>query len=174
MDTFETLPDSPSRVSGFGPMMRLVIAGWLLAACGLPAQPTVPPPATQPAPGPLETVTPPPAGLPNPASTHCLDQGGRLEIVTLAEGQVGVCVLADGSLCEEWALFRGECKPGQFLPFTVGLEPGLENAGAQLCLERGGQLALLRLSSSAEYGLCVWPSGKLCEQDAVGQGDCGP
>ncbi|MBN1139531.1 MAG: DUF333 domain-containing protein, partial [Anaerolineae bacterium] len=27
-------------------------------------------------------------------------------------GVAGICVFADGSECEEWAYFRGECKPG--------------------------------------------------------------
>jgi len=55
-----------------------------------------------------------PPGMPNPASVHCQDQGGRLEIRTDADGgQFGVCIFADGSECEEWAFFRGECQPGQ-------------------------------------------------------------
>jgi putative hemolysin len=160
-----------------GRTARLVLAGWVLAACGLPAQPAVT--STAPPPASVETATPAAAGLPNPASVHCQAEGGRLEIVTLPEGQVGVCVFTDGSLCEEWAYFRDECRPGQFLPFTVGLEPGLENAGDRRCLEGGGQLALLRLSAAAdggsmEYGLCIWPTGKICEQGAVAREACEP
>ncbi|HSB91192.1 MAG TPA: DUF333 domain-containing protein [Anaerolineales bacterium] len=53
------------------------------------------------------------AGLPNPASVFCEEQGGRLEIRTDASGgQAGFCLLTDGSECEEWAYFRGECSPG--------------------------------------------------------------
>lgn len=53
------------------------------------------------------------ASLPNPASAYCTAQGGNLEIRTDADGaQSGVCVFADGSECEEWAYFRGECAPG--------------------------------------------------------------
>lgn len=52
-------------------------------------------------------------GLANPASTYCEEQGGTLEIRTDADGnQYGVCVFDDGSECEEWAFFRGECQPG--------------------------------------------------------------
>jgi putative hemolysin len=41
-------------------------------------------------------------------------QGGTLEIREDAEGnQVGWCVFDDGSECEEWAYYRGECEPGQ-------------------------------------------------------------
>jgi len=53
-------------------------------------------------------------GIANPASVHCIQQGGRLEIRTGPDGgQFGVCVLPDGSECEEWAYFRGECKEGE-------------------------------------------------------------
>ncbi|MBU1866793.1 MAG: DUF333 domain-containing protein, partial [Actinobacteria bacterium] len=27
-------------------------------------------------------------------------------------GTYGVCVFPDGSECDEWAFFRGECEPG--------------------------------------------------------------
>ena len=55
-----------------------------------------------------------PVGLPNPASVHCEEQGGTVEIRTDDEGnQYGVCVFEDGSECEEWAFFRGECQSGQ-------------------------------------------------------------
>jgi putative hemolysin len=54
------------------------------------------------------------AGLPNPASVFCEEQGGKTEIRTDAEGgQYGVCIFEDGSECDEWAFYRGECKPGQ-------------------------------------------------------------
>ncbi len=52
------------------------------------------------------------ANLPNPASVYCEEQGNRLEIVTSADGsQNGVCIFPDGSSCEEWAYYRGECGP---------------------------------------------------------------
>ena len=45
----------------------------------------------------------------NPASTNCIDNNGTLEIVDTNEGQVGMCTLSSGNVCEEWAYFRGEC-----------------------------------------------------------------
>ncbi len=49
-------------------------------------------------------------GIANPASTHCKELGGTLEIREGAEGQAGYCHLSDGRVCEEWALFRdGTC-----------------------------------------------------------------
>ena len=50
------------------------------------------------------------AGMPNPASVYCEQKGNKLEIRTAADGsQNGVCVFPDGSTCEEWAYYRGEC-----------------------------------------------------------------
>lgn len=52
----------------------------------------------------------PQSALPNPASVYCKQQGNQLEIHTTDDGsQVGVCVFPDGSACDEWAYFRGEC-----------------------------------------------------------------
>ena len=60
------------------------------------------------------TPTPEPTmGLPNPASVYCEEQGGQLEMRTDEDdGQYGVCIFPDGSECEEWAFYRGECSPG--------------------------------------------------------------
>jgi len=50
--------------------------------------------------------------LPNPASTYCVEQGYRSEIRAVADGsQTGYCIFPDGSECDEWAYFRGECGP---------------------------------------------------------------
>jgi len=52
----------------------------------------------------------PQANIPNPASVYCEQQGNTLEIQTAADGsQSGVCIFPDGSTCDEWAYFRGEC-----------------------------------------------------------------
>lgn len=52
----------------------------------------------------------PQAGMPNPASVYCTQNGNKLEIHTAADGsQSGVCIFPDGSTCDEWDYFRGEC-----------------------------------------------------------------
>jgi putative hemolysin len=46
----------------------------------------------------------------NPASVHCEENSEQVEIRTGEDGgQVGYCVFSDGSECEEWAFYRGEC-----------------------------------------------------------------
>ncbi len=52
------------------------------------------------------------AGLPNPASVFCQGQGGQVDIRTENGGEVGYCIFLDGSQCEEWAFFNGNCIPG--------------------------------------------------------------
>ena len=52
------------------------------------------------------------AGMPNPASVYCEQQGNKHELQTASDGsQNGMCVFPDGSECDEWAYFRGECGP---------------------------------------------------------------
>jgi putative hemolysin len=42
-----------------------------------------------------------------------VDQGYELEIRTEdGGGEVGYCIFTDGTECEEWAFYRGECAPG--------------------------------------------------------------
>ena len=55
----------------------------------------------------------PQANMPNPAAVFCEEQGYKVEIRTAADGsQQGFCVFPDGTECDEWAFFRGECGPG--------------------------------------------------------------
>ena len=74
--------------------------------------------ATQISPTPADTSTEnPPSGMANPASLYCVQQGFDSEIRTAADGsQSGVCVFPNGSECDEWAYFRGECQPADSTP----------------------------------------------------------
>ncbi len=68
-------------------------------------------PTSRVSPEPVAAIQPQP-GLPNPASLYCAQNGNQLEIRTAADGsQNGVCVFPDGSTCDEWAYYRGECAP---------------------------------------------------------------
>jgi putative hemolysin len=85
----------------------------LLTSCSAPppraTSQTQPIPTLREVEAPVSTNTPP-ASLPNPASVFCEQQGNRLEIRTAPDGsQSGVCIFPDGSECDEWAFFRGEC-----------------------------------------------------------------
>lgn len=47
--------------------------------------------------------------LPNPASVFCVEQGGTLEMRNEEAGTYGVCKFSDGTECDEWKFYRGEC-----------------------------------------------------------------
>jgi putative hemolysin len=102
----------------------LVLGGLFATACGstpapAPANTSPAEAPTQPIPtvaptdttfvSPLETTMESPLDMANPASVYCVDQGYKLEIRDEANGQVGYCIFPDGSECEEWAYYRGEC-----------------------------------------------------------------
>lgn len=42
----------------------------------------------------------------NPASEYCVKKGGKLEIVKDNSGEKGMCHLPDGTVIDEWELFR--------------------------------------------------------------------
>ncbi|MEN9934192.1 MAG: hypothetical protein RLZZ387_771 [Chloroflexota bacterium] len=94
-------------------LARLILVALLvvsLAACASTRAPTQAAPTAS---GPQPTASAGPAQLANPASVYCRDQGYTLELRTdPSGGQYGVCVLAPGVECEEWAFYRHECGPG--------------------------------------------------------------
>lgn len=64
-----------------------------------------------PTPDRIETEVPQ-ADMANPASVYCEEQGYRSEIRTADDGsQTGYCIFPDGSECDEWMFYRGECGP---------------------------------------------------------------
>jgi len=79
----------------------------------------------------------PEAGLPNPASVYCEQNGNKHEIRTAPDGtQSGICVFPDGSTCDEWAYYRGECDPqAQTSPTPV---PTIETTSNVLDDNTGG------------------------------------
>jgi putative hemolysin len=112
------------------------------------------------------------AGLPNPASAYCEEQGGTVEIRSDAEGnQYGFCVFADGSECDEWAYYRGECSPGGSLG---GEGAGIANPASVFCIEQGGTLDIRTDAEGNQYGFCVFADGSECDEWAFFRGECSP
>jgi putative hemolysin len=137
----------------------LVLATFLAAACG-------------PAPTPTATPTEPAAGLANPASTFCVDQGYQSVIRDEPGGQKGYCVFPDGSECDEWAFYRGECAPQGG---AGGTEPaaGIANPASTFCVEQGYQ-SVIRDEPDGQKGYCVFPDGSECDEWAFYRGECAP
>lgn len=89
--------------------------------------------------------------LANPASVYCGEQGGTLRIEENEAGQYGLCTLPDGSECEEWAYFRGEC------PVEESVETEPEEI---FCSDYDGHKEECSL-----YSECEWDAG---------ENNCGP
>jgi putative hemolysin len=128
------------------PGALLVVSTLVLVACGTPKSTSTPEPGQ--------------SELANPASVYCEEQGGKLDIRTDSQGgQYGVCIFDDGSECEEWAFFRGECQPGQMDRAPGGAEASpqtvtLENDGGTIALEPGDRF-LLKLDEAYDWTVTV-------------------
>jgi putative hemolysin len=138
-------------------IVALILVGFLVTACG--AEPT-------PAPSPTQAA----ADMTNPASTFCVEQGYDLEFRDEAGGQVGYCLFPDGSECEEWAFYRGECAPASESQPTPAQ---LANPASTFCVEEGYELEL-REEAGGQVGYCLFPDGSECEEWAFYRGECAP
>jgi len=114
-----------SRKGIFVIMGACIIAGLLIAGCTQPQTPVAVQTTATPAPAtPSVAETPAAAataGLANPASVNCVALNGTLDIRKNADGgEYGMCTFANGTSCEEWALFRNEgCNAGVTVAVTT-------------------------------------------------------
>ncbi len=133
-------------------VVLLVLLVPLLAACGQKATPQAQP------------------NMANPASVNCGDKGGTLEIRKDADGnEVGICKFDDGSECEEWAFFRGECSPG-----SGKIDANMPNPAAKYCVDQGGQEEIRKDDQGNEYGVCKFSDGSECDEWAFFRDECKP
>jgi uncharacterized protein len=125
----------------------------------------------QPSPTPAPTAEPT-ANMANPASVFCEQEGGKVEIQKAADGsESGICLFPDGSQCDEWAFFRGECAPSQ----PAGTpEPGMANPASVFCEQDGGKVDIRKAEDGSETGYCVFPDASECEEWAYFRGECAP
>jgi putative hemolysin len=110
-----------------------------LSACGSDAEPA-------------ESTEP--AGMANPASEFCAEQGGEIEIVEEADGEVGYCNLPDGTRIEEWEYFRSE---------SASASAGIANPASEFCAEQGGEVEIVD-EADGEVGYCNLPDGTRIEE----------
>jgi putative hemolysin len=149
----------------------IVLGLLLMSACG--SEPTQTPPEAVPSPMPTTATEEPfasPLDMPNPASKYCKDRGYQLELRTDASGTTGYCVFPDGSECEEWAFYRGECGPADT---TFESPLGLPNPASAHCEEQGYELEM-RTDANGTTGYCIFPDGTECEEWAFYRGECTP
>ncbi len=110
----------------------------------------------------------PPANMANPATVFCGEQGGAADLREDADGgQIGYCLFDDGSECEEWAFFRGDCAPGEFPSSTNIANPASEN-----CLKQGGTVVVQQRDDGGGYGVCIFEDNRQCEEWAMLRETC--
>lgn len=81
----------------------------------------------------------------NPAAAYCALLGYQPGTQDTTDGQVGVCTMPDGSVCEAWQFLRGTC--GQEFSWCA-----LNGYEIQTVIESDG-------SSTQEYAVCVDADG---------------
>lgn len=144
------------------PALPLFLALALLTACAAPVEPAAAPTPIPP--------TASAAGMANPASVFCGDHGGKLEIVTAEDGsQSGNCTLPDGTVCDEWAYFRGTCSPNA-AP-TPAFAPAVDGRNDPKAAAQAAGLAAEKLAAVLNVGagsvqvlsseLVTWPNACL-------------
>jgi putative hemolysin/predicted secreted protein len=150
------------RRSGLVPGLFILCALFVLMLAAGCTQQTATPPATP-------EVTAGAAGMANPASVYCGEVGGTLEIKKDASGgEYGMCTFANGTSCEEWALFRKEgCNSGVEPAVTTGAAIGMANPASVYCGEAGGKTEIRTDASGGQYGMCTFENGTSCEEWAL-------
>ncbi len=112
----------------------------------------------------------------NPASVYCKKTGGALQIIKTEKGESGVCYWRDGSRCEEWRLYRKQCKRGECKAKNGICEQatqiGQAKPAAAYCKETGGAY-----KKTGKTGICMWRDGSRCEgsrlmKKTCKRGDC--
>jgi len=160
-------------------------AGLIIAGCTQQTTSSVPSttvtpaaPATLPV-APAGTANAPAnqTGMANPASVNCVNIGGQSVIMTNPDGsQYGMCNFTNGTICEEWALFRGEgCQPGVTANQTGNAtapsgQTSMANPASVNCVNVGGTVQIEN-SAAGQYGMCNFTNGTICEEWALFRGE---
>jgi len=130
--------------------------------------------ARNPQPVPV-AATPGSVKIVNPATAYCEEKGYRSNIVTTTDGsQYGICIFPDGSECEEWSFFRGQCGPTPKIPIVCTGIPQIANPASVNCVEKGGKVDIRSSADGSQFGMCQFPDKSECEEWAFFRGECTP
>jgi putative hemolysin len=78
-------------------------------------------------------------GMENPASANCIENGGELETKDGKGGEYSLCKFNDGSICEEWKFFNGDCKKGEVFSDLTNCE--IYFNGCNTCVVENGVIS---------------------------------
>jgi putative hemolysin len=114
------------------------------------------------------TAQPTMSTLPNPASAFCEQRGYKVEIHTAGDGsQAGFCIFPDGSECDEWAYYRGECSP-------TSQGSSMHNPASAYCESQGYTVEIRTAEDGSQTGYCLFPDGSECDEWSYFRGECLP
>lgn len=100
-------------------------------------------------------------GIANPASVNCTKNGGNLQIEKKPDGgEYGLCYFDDARACEEWAMFRGDCKVGG------RKTTGFDTIEQKYCAWVGGD------TTATPGAICTFQDGSTCDLDKLYVGEC--
>jgi len=138
----------------------VIVMGLFVAGCTQPSTAPATAPTTAPA------VQP---SMANPASVNCGKLNGTTEIKKNPDGsEYGMCTFANGTSCEEWALFNGKgCTSGAAVANATPSEtplPKLANPASVNCGKLNGTTEIKTNPDGSEYGMCTFANGTSCEE----------
>lgn len=100
----------------------LILGGIVLLSCTtvggtttLPQIPLITDASDTPLPTTIESIQPSPpisceeVVVANPAATYCVMLGYQVGVQETQDGQVSICTLPDGTVCDAWKFLRGTC-----------------------------------------------------------------
>ena len=90
------------------------------------------------------------AEIANPASVYCVENNGTL----LLQESEWLCIFEDGSYCEEWAYYRGECQPWEIIYNTVEEQIWMPNPASVYCVEKGWESVIKEDEEWNQYWVC--------------------
>ncbi len=147
------MKDLPCILAGLGLILALLLTGCAGGQTPDSAIPSATPDKTSGTLAPGKTG----ASMANPAAVYCESQGYRLQPVVVADGgQSAICIFPDGSQCDEWAYYRGQCGPATPVPQT-------ENKAVEACKNVVARDAGIDASQVTLFSLeqITWPNSCL-------------
>jgi putative hemolysin len=104
--------------------------------------------------------------MPNPASEFCEENGGYIETIEDEYGnQSGVCVFEDGSHCNQWDFYYGDCLPKEDYS-------NLTNSACEYCQTNGGYVDERIDDQGNQYSVCLFNDTSECEVWSYYNGLC--
>ena len=109
----------------------------------------------------LALLAAPASAIPNPSSVYCDTLGYDV--------QGDLCVFPDGTSCEAWEFYRGECGASKVKELPCAAVGESKKPGVECC----AGLSPTQISTPASDGMCMSPLGSWPVCLACGDGVCG-